>query len=122
MLPIQPASDLVDGHPHTELITYPGYGVFHPTSNNRTRLLINGDDAFHTIIEEIEKAQHSIAMWIVIARKSIVAARNIRKGEPFTEENLTAKRSGTGLTPMRWDDVVGKKAIKNYSKDDLIDA
>ena len=55
-----------------------------------------------------------------IARKSIVAARNIRKGESFTEENLTAKRPGIGISPMRWDEVIGKRASKDYKQDDLI--
>lgn len=55
-----------------------------------------------------------------IARKSIVAARNIRKGEPFTEENLTIKRPGIGTSPMRWDELIGKRAHRNYRKDDLI--
>jgi N,N'-diacetyllegionaminate synthase len=55
-----------------------------------------------------------------IARKSIVAARNIRKGESFTEENLTVKRPGTGISPMRWDEVIGQVAQKDYEKDELI--
>ena len=55
-----------------------------------------------------------------IARKSIVAACDIRKGEPFTEKNLTAKRPGTGINPMRWDEVIGQKAIKDYQQDELI--
>lgn len=55
-----------------------------------------------------------------IARKSIVAARDIRKGEPFTEENLTAKRPVTGISPMRWDEIVGKHAQKKYIEDELI--
>ena len=55
-----------------------------------------------------------------IARKSIVAARDIRKGEVFTEENLAAKRPGTGISPMRWDEVIGKKAVKDYKIDELI--
>jgi len=55
-----------------------------------------------------------------IARKSIVAARNIRKGEPFTEENLTVKRPGTGISPMRWDEIIGQVAQKNYIEDELI--
>ncbi|MBW2663295.1 MAG: N-acetylneuraminate synthase [Deltaproteobacteria bacterium] len=55
-----------------------------------------------------------------IARKSIVAARNIRKGESFTEENLTAKRPGTGISPMRWDEVIGQVAQKDYKEDELI--
>ena len=55
-----------------------------------------------------------------IVRKSIVATRNIRKGEPFTEENLTAKRPGTGISPMRWDEVLGQVAQKNYKEDELL--
>lgn len=55
-----------------------------------------------------------------IARKSIVAACNIRKGEPFTQKNLTVKRPGTGINPMRWDEVIGEKASKTYKEDDLI--
>ena len=59
---------------------------------------------------------------IVVARKSIVAACNIVEGEPFTHHNLTAKRPGTGISPMKWDDILGKRATRNYKKDDLIDA
>jgi len=55
-----------------------------------------------------------------IARKSIVAARNIRKGESFTEEILTVKRPGDGISPMRWDEVIGQRASKVYKQDELI--
>ena len=55
-----------------------------------------------------------------IARKSIVVARNIRKGESFTEENLTVKRPGIGISPMRWDEVIGQVAQKDYEEDELI--
>ncbi len=55
-----------------------------------------------------------------IARKSIVAARNIQKGALFTKENLTVKRPGTGISPMRWDEVIGQRASKDYKQDDLI--
>ena len=55
-----------------------------------------------------------------IARKSIVAAKNIAKGEVFTEENLTVKRPGTGINPMRWDKIVGRKASRNFNKDEII--
>jgi len=57
-----------------------------------------------------------------IARKSIVAAKQILKGELFTEENLTVKRPGTGVSPMRWDDFIGQPATRNYQEDELIDA
>lgn len=55
-----------------------------------------------------------------VARKSIVAKRNIRKGEIFTEENLTAKRPGNGLSPMRWNEVVGLAADRDYGQDEMI--
>jgi N,N'-diacetyllegionaminate synthase len=57
---------------------------------------------------------------IVIARKSIVASRKIVKGEIFTENNITVKRPGTGLSPMQWDIILGKKAIKDFDEDELI--
>ena len=57
-----------------------------------------------------------------VARKSIVAAKHIDEGETFTEENLTVKRPGTGISPMRWDDLVGRVAGRNYEEDELIDA
>lgn len=55
-----------------------------------------------------------------VARKSIVAAAAIRKGERFTEENLTTKRPGTGMNPMRWDEVIGTTADRDYKKDEMI--
>jgi N,N'-diacetyllegionaminate synthase len=51
-------------------------------------------------------------------RKSIVAARDIARGEIFDESNITTKRPGSGVSPARWDDVIGKAANKNYKKDE----
>ncbi|MEQ8182893.1 N-acetylneuraminate synthase [Marinobacter salarius] len=56
-----------------------------------------------------------------IARKSLVAALPIRKGEPFTAENLVAKRPGTGISPMRWDEVLGRTAPRDFEEDELIE-
>ncbi len=56
-----------------------------------------------------------------IVRKSLVAMQDIIKGEVFTEKNLTTKRPGTGISPMRWDEVIGRKAHRNFSEDELID-
>lgn len=56
-----------------------------------------------------------------IARKSIVANCNISKGDIFSEDNLTTKRPGQGLSPMLWDQIVGKKASKDYSPDEIIE-
>ena len=58
---------------------------------------------------------------IAVARKSIVAARNISEGEIFTEENLTVKRPGTGVSPMRWEEVLGTTAIRDFQEDELIE-
>jgi N,N'-diacetyllegionaminate synthase len=55
-----------------------------------------------------------------IVRKSIVAKREIKKGEIFTEDNITVKRPGTGISPMRWYEVLGKVAPKDYKEDELI--
>ncbi len=54
------------------------------------------------------------------ARKSIVAACDIYRGERFTEENLTVKRPGTGICPLRWNDIIGTFASRDYRKDELI--
>ncbi len=58
---------------------------------------------------------------IEIARKSIIAARDIKTGEILTEENLTVKRPGNGISPMRWDEVVGSRAIRDFKADHLIE-
>ena len=57
---------------------------------------------------------------ISIARKSLVAKTSINKGDRFTEFNITTKRPGIGLSPMKWDEVIGKMACQDYDEDDLI--
>ena len=56
-----------------------------------------------------------------VARKSLVAARPIRKGEVFKSENMTVKRPGTGLSPMLWDEMCGQIAQRDYQADELIE-
>ena len=56
-----------------------------------------------------------------VARRSIVARRKIMKGELLTSENLTVKRPATGISPMRWDDIIGQVANQNYQPDDEIE-
>lgn len=56
-----------------------------------------------------------------IARKSLVARRAIRAGEPFSAENLAAKRPGTGVSPMRWDEIVGRGAPRDFAADEQIE-
>lgn len=58
---------------------------------------------------------------IKIARKSIIAARDIKMGDIFTEENLTVKRPGNGVSPMLWDSVIGTKAKRDFVYDEPIE-
>ena len=69
----------------------------------------------------IKKPSTSESKNIEIVRKSIVAKTDIEKGAMFSRENLTTKRPGSGISPMLFDYVIGKKAKKNFSKDDLIE-
>lgn len=73
---------------------------------------VDGDGTKH--VSESERKN------IAIARKSIVAAYDIKAGETFTDENLTVKRPGNGISPMRWEDVLGQKAKKDFKEDELI--
>lgn len=57
---------------------------------------------------------------IVVARKSIIAARDIRRGELLTDENLTVKRPGSGISPMLWDTVLGTRAVRDFAADEPI--
>ena len=68
----------------------------------------------------VKKASTSEFKNIPIARKSIVAKKLIKNGENFTEKNLTVKRPGSGITPMKWDSYIGKSADREYKMDELI--
>ena len=68
----------------------------------------------------IKKPSPSETPNIQIARKSIVANQNIQKGDIFTEDNISVKRPANGISPMRWDDIIGSVASKDYSEDELI--
>ena len=69
----------------------------------------------------IKEASESEKKNIKIARKSIVAKSEIIKGELFSDLNITTKRPGNGISPMKWDDVIGQVAQKNFNPDDLIE-
>jgi len=85
-------------------------------------------DAMVKAIRNIEKAMGngvkkpspSETKNMPIARKSIVAKTTIKKGDIFTDENITVKRPGTGISPMLWNDVLGQKSNADYNEDDLI--
>ena len=58
---------------------------------------------------------------IIAARKSIVAKKDIEEGETLTEENITTRRPGNGISPMRWFEVLGTKAARHFAEDELIE-
>ena len=68
----------------------------------------------------VKEPQESEKKNIEIARKSIVAKCNIKKGEILTADNLTVKRPATGISPMKWDEVIGTLASKDFSEDENI--
>jgi len=98
-------------------------GPDHAASLNPVELeeMVNG-------IRKIEKALGNVKKIITksesenihAARKSICASIPIKKGEKFSNENLIAKRPGTGISPMQWDNVIGMISDRDYNKDDLI--
>lgn len=67
-----------------------------------------------------KKLQNSEVSNVKVVRKSIVANCHIKKGERFTSSNLTTKRPATGLSPMRWNEVIGKTAPRDFEEDELI--
>lgn len=69
----------------------------------------------------VKRAMPSELKNMTVARKSIVAAKPIFQGDHFTEENLTVKRPGTGMSPMHWPDVIGMTATRSYAVDELIE-
>lgn len=69
----------------------------------------------------VKRVSESERKNIAIARKSIVARRNIQEGETLTEENLAVKRPGTGINPMQWMEVLGTRAVRDFKEDELIE-
>lgn len=70
--------------------------------------------------EDIKRPSESEMKNIQIVRKSIVAKTQIKKGDILTEKNITTKRPGSGLSPMRWEELIGTTAEKDYMEDDFI--
>jgi N,N'-diacetyllegionaminate synthase len=68
----------------------------------------------------IKKPSNSEIPNIKIVRKSIVAKTVIKKGDILNENNLTIKRPGNGISPMKWDEFIGTKSKKDYNEDELI--
>ena len=58
---------------------------------------------------------------LYVSRKSIVASRSIKKGEIFTAENIVPRHAGKGISPAKWYDVIGKRAIRDFEEDEMIE-
>ncbi|WGE63453.1 N-acetylneuraminate synthase [Actinobacillus equuli subsp. haemolyticus] len=85
------------------------------------KLLCEGIRAVEKSLGSSEKiVTNSEAKNKIVARKSIIAARPIKKGEIFTTDNITTKRPGNGISPMFWYDVLGKEAEQDFEEDQLI--
>lgn len=69
----------------------------------------------------IKKPTDSERKNMSVARKSIIAKKDIKVGEIFSEENITVKRPGDGISPMKWFDVIGKTATRDFKEDELIE-
>ncbi|MBT5400114.1 N-acetylneuraminate synthase [bacterium] len=67
-----------------------------------------------------KKPSPSESVNIKVVRKSIIASKDIQKGDLLTDKNITVKRPGNGISPMKWDDIVETIATKDYRTDDLI--
>jgi N-acetylneuraminate synthase len=74
----------------------------------------------HALGDGIKRPTPSEQANLPVVRKSLVAARAIRAGELFSEANLTAKRPGTGISPMQWDAWIGRPASRDFAADELI--
>lgn len=85
------------------------------------KMMINGIRKVEMALGDgIKKPTDAELKNILIVRKSVVAKRKINKGEAFSDSNLTVKRPGMGISPMKWNDVIGKIASKDFEADEMI--
>lgn len=82
------------------------------------RAIRNVETALGSPAKEISESERKNR---TAARKSIVAARDIRRGEILTEENIAAKRPGGGISPMRWEELLGQRAVRDFIRDEMIE-
>lgn len=82
------------------------------------RAIRNVETALGSPAKEISESERKNR---TAARKSVVAARDIRRGEILTEENIAAKRPGGGISPMRWEELLGQRAVRDFIRDEMIE-
>ncbi len=85
---------------------------------NMIRAIRNVDIAMGSKIKRLTESEKEN---LIVARKSIVAGKKIKKGEILNENNITVKRPGNGISPVRWYEVLGKIAIRDFEKDEIIE-
>lgn len=85
------------------------------------KLVIGIRNIEQSLGDGIKRPTFSESKNIAIARKSIIANCSIKEGDIFSKENLTTKRPGTGISPMRLNEIIGKKAKRDFQKDELIE-
>lgn len=98
-------------------------GPDHKSSLNKKELIQFVADLreVNSIIGNYKKEPSNVELKnIEVARKSIVSACQIKKGEKFSEKNLTTKRPGVGINPVFWDKIIGKKSKRDYQPDDIV--
>lgn len=89
---------------------------------NELKAMVDGIRKIELALGSSEKKLSEVEMKNrSVARKSIVAKSRINKGDHLSEENMTTKRPGTGISPMKWNEVVGTKAIRDFDEDELIE-
>jgi len=88
---------------------------------NEFKNLVDGVKNISVALGSAEKkVSQSEIKNLYVARKSLVAKKRIKKGDLFSNENLCAKRPGNGISPMRWEEIVGMRSKKNFEENDLI--
>lgn len=89
---------------------------------NELKLMVEGIRKIELAMGTAEKKPSESEMKNrLVARKSIVAKKSIRAGELLTENNITTKRPGTGISPMRWKEILGTVAVRDFEEDELIE-
>lgn len=100
--------------------TLPGNDHYHAMDQDDLARFVAKAATYRTLIGgEGKELAHEAAARLQ-ARRSIVAARDIAEGEVLTEENLIAKRPGHGISPVHWDDIIGKRALRSIAEDELL--
>lgn len=89
---------------------------------NELKVMVDGIRKIELALGSAEKKPSEAEMKNrSVARKSIVAKKAIKAGDLFTDENITTKRPGSGINPMKWNEVLGNKAVRDFEEDELIE-